>query len=149
MLIRELSAEECLELLRRSRLCRLACASDNQPYIVPIQYFLDADRRCLYCFSTVGQKVTWMRGNPQVCVEVDEITDKDHWSSVVIYGRYEEIDDTPAEAGARRRAKELFEARKEWWLPAAARLRDREPHAMVVYRITLDRMTGRKAARTG
>ena len=27
----------------------------------------------LYSFSTVGRKIEWMRGNPLVCLETDEV----------------------------------------------------------------------------
>ena len=32
------------------------------------------DNDYLYSFSTVGQKIEWMRANPNVCVETDEVT---------------------------------------------------------------------------
>jgi nitroimidazol reductase NimA-like FMN-containing flavoprotein (pyridoxamine 5'-phosphate oxidase superfamily) len=147
MLIRELTAEECTELLRRHNLARLACAREGQPYVVPIHYSFDAERRCAYAFSTLGQKVSWMRENPLVCLEVDEIVDKDHWSSVVVYGVYEEIQDADGEEDARRRAEGLFQHRRQWWLPATAKLPGREPHAAVVYRIAITRVTGRRADR--
>jgi nitroimidazol reductase NimA-like FMN-containing flavoprotein (pyridoxamine 5'-phosphate oxidase superfamily) len=41
----------------------------------------------------------------------------------------------------------LFQQRPEWWLPAAAKVGSRERHAVVVYRIRIDRLTGRKAAK--
>jgi uncharacterized protein len=148
MLIHELNREQCLDFLRRRNLCRLACANDGQPYIVPIQYSLDAERNCVYGFSTIGQKIAWMRQNPLVCLQIDEIEDKDHWTSVVVFGRYEEIHDVAAEAEARGRAHDLFQQRREWWLPAAAKLPAREPYAMVVFRVVIDRLTGRTAARS-
>ena len=46
-------------------------AHDGQPYIVPMTFAYDAD--CLYSFSTFGQAICWMRANPKVCVEVDEL----------------------------------------------------------------------------
>lgn len=49
----------------------------DQPYVVPIHLSLDAERSCVYAFSTVGQKILWMRENPQVCLEVEEIRDKE------------------------------------------------------------------------
>jgi uncharacterized protein len=38
---------------------RLAWACNNRPYIVPICFACDADH--LYCFSTLGRKIEWMR----------------------------------------------------------------------------------------
>ena len=88
-----------------------------------------------------------MRENPLVCLEVDDIQDRNHWQTVVIFGRYEEIQDSPEEAEARQRAEALFQQRIEWWLPAAAKVGSRQRHAVVVYRIQIDRITGRRAAR--
>jgi nitroimidazol reductase NimA-like FMN-containing flavoprotein (pyridoxamine 5'-phosphate oxidase superfamily) len=147
--IHELTDAESAAVVGRSKLGRLACARNDQPYIVPIHFNFDADRRCLYAFSSVGQKIQWMRENPKVCVEVDEITDKDHWTTVLIFGGYEELGDSPDDRAARQRAQEFFESRPEWWLPAAAKTTSREPHAIVVYRIRIDRLSGRQAARSG
>ena len=147
MLIHELSPTECADVLERNDLGRLACCHAEQPYIVPIHFSFDRERGCVYSFSTVGQKVLWMRSNPRICLEVEDITSRHHWETVLIYGRYEEIQDSPEEAEARVRAQERFERRPEWWLPAAARVGSRQPHAVVVYRIQIEKVTGRRAAR--
>jgi nitroimidazol reductase NimA-like FMN-containing flavoprotein (pyridoxamine 5'-phosphate oxidase superfamily) len=147
MLIHELSPTECDEILARNDVARLACSRDGQPYVVPIHFSFDLERRCLYSFSAVGQKVLWMRDNPKVCLEVEDISDRNNWQTVVIFGRYEEIRDAPDEAEARRRAQTRFERRPEWWLPAAAKIGSRKPHAVVVFRIRIERATGRRAAR--
>ena len=147
MLIHKLSSPECEEVLRRTELGRLACAQAGQPYIVPIHFSFDSDRTCLYAFSMVGQKIDWMRANPKVCVEVEEIADKTHWTTVLVYGRYQEITDSDGDAEARNRAWERFQQRPEWWFPAAAKLPSQERHALVVYRIQIDRLTGRRSTR--
>ena len=147
MRIHELNAAECEEILARSDLGRLGCARENQPYIVPIHFAFDSARRCLYAFSTVGQKIDWMRHNPKVCVEVEDVTDKNHWTTVLAFGRYEEMDDSPADKAALKAAENLFSERPEWWLPAAAKVGSRERHAMVIYRIQIDRLSGRRASR--
>jgi uncharacterized protein len=144
MQIHELTPEECAEVLSRVHLGRLACARSDQPYIVPIHFSFDAERRCVYSFAAIGQKVRWMRENPKVCLEVDEIVDKNQWTSVVVIGRYEEIHDAPHEADARRRAQQLFQLRTEWWLPAAAKISSTDRPDIVVYRIQIDRMSGRR-----
>ncbi|HEY0875304.1 MAG TPA: pyridoxamine 5'-phosphate oxidase family protein [Vicinamibacterales bacterium] len=147
MRIRELDRVECGEVLSRNELARLACARHGQPYIVPIHYSFDPARRCLYAFSTVGQKIDWMRENPMVCVEVEEIVDKDNWTTILIFGRYEELTDSPEDASARRTVQTLFEGRPRWWYPAAAKVGTREHHEMVLYRIIIDRMSGRRTSR--
>ena len=68
---------------------------------VPISYSFDAARDCLYCFSAVGQKILWMRDNPKVCVQFEEIHDKDHWATVLVFGRYEELLDSESDRNTR------------------------------------------------
>jgi hypothetical protein len=147
MLIHELNPEECADVLKRMSLGRLACARFNQPYIVPILFSFDAERECAYAFSAIGQKIEWMRQNPKVCLEVEDITNKDHWVTVLAVGRYQEIRQEPEEAEARRRAETLFQQRPEWWLPGAGRLTAQERPQVVIYRIQIDRVTGRRAQR--
>ena len=60
MVIQEMTAQECRAMLTETNLARLACAHDNQPYIIPIH--IDLDGEYLYCYATLGQKIQWMRG---------------------------------------------------------------------------------------
>src|ERR1700686_4846685 len=92
MLITKMRSRECREILMRLGYGRLACACNNRPYIVPLYFAYDADR--LYCFSTLGRKIEWMRENPLVCLEADEVRGHDDWPSVVILGQYVEIPNT-------------------------------------------------------
>ncbi len=148
MLIHELTTAECEEVLARTSVGRLACARNDQPYIVPVFLYFDISEKALYSFSTVGQKIDWMRGNPKVCVEVDEISEPLYWTTVVVFGRYEEIRDSKQESAARRRADELFQHRPEWWLPGAGKLTTgEEHHTPVIYRIRVDKASGRRATR--
>ena len=97
MVIRELTRQASLAVLSRTHLGRLACAKANQPFLVPMFFAYHEDS--LYCASTIGQKIEWMRDNPLVAVEVDEIENAQHWQSVVVLGRYEEIPQTPEMRG--------------------------------------------------
>ena len=71
MSIQSMTEPASLELLARATLGRLACANEGRPYIIPMSVTYDAN--ALYGFSTVGQKIAWMRANPHVCVEVEEV----------------------------------------------------------------------------
>jgi len=109
MVIREIDRKECLSMLARTRLVRLACARDNQPYIVPVTlvYHLPEEGEpCFYGVTIPGQKVEWMRANPMVCVEVDEVEADDLWVSVIVFGRYEELPEALGPDAARGRAQE-------------------------------------------
>jgi nitroimidazol reductase NimA-like FMN-containing flavoprotein (pyridoxamine 5'-phosphate oxidase superfamily) len=148
MLIHELTTSECQDVLDRATVGRLACARHDQPYLVPINFYFDRNAACLYGFSTVGQKIVWMRENPKVCLEVEEITDHVNWTTIVVFGRYEEVQDSVPATDRHRAALELFRQRPTWWLPATAKVAGAEEHhAAVVFRIHIDRMTGRRAAR--
>ena len=148
MVIHELTPDECLDLLGRVHHGRLACARFEQPYIVPFFFYLDAPGECLYSFSTLGQKIEWMRDNPRVCVEVDEIVDQFHWTTVIVFGRYKELHASKHDDPARRRAYDLFQQRAAWWLPGAGKSSSgQEHHTPIVYRISIDKMTGRRASK--
>ena len=147
MLIRELNRQESLDLLAHSRLGRLACAHEARPYIVP--FYFAYDDEYLYSFSTFGQKIEWMRANPSVCVEVDEVVSPQQWVSVIVFGQFEEMPDVPEMRRAREYAhKKLLERDAMWWEPAYSRtiLGDKErPLAPFFYRIHIVQVTGHRA----
>lgn len=147
MLIQELTRSDCLGALAHARLGRLACAREDQPYVVPF-YFV-YDKGYIYGFTMPGQKVEWMRSNPRVCVEVAEVgADGGEWTSIIVFGRYEELPDTPEREQERLHAHQLLRQHAEWWEPgcAARVLRDTaQPVTPVFYRIWIDRITGRRA----
>ena len=147
MLIRELTKQASLELLGRAHLGRLACAQGGQPYVVPISFVYHHD--CLYCFCTVGQKIEWMRANPLVSLETDEIVNTRRWASVVVFGRYEELPDTPEWSIERAMAAKLLQENAMWWEPAYVKtiLHGTErPLMPLFYRIHVTHITGRAAA---
>ena len=148
MIIHELTTAQCEDFLSAATIGRLACALDGQPYIVPISLYFDRREKCLYSFSTVGKKIEWMRNNPSVCVEVDNISNQLDWTTVLVMGRYEEIHDAGHGKSERQRALELFQAHPQWWLPGVAKLASGVEHeAPVVYRIHITAMSGRRAKR--
>jgi uncharacterized protein len=147
MQIHELTTTACREVLSRVRVGRLACARNNQPYVVPISIAFDPSSNAVFSFSTVGKKIDWMRENPKVCLEVEEIEDRFHWTTVVIAGRYSEITTAVEHRDIRARALVLLERSTEWWLPGTAKLGEHERHAVVVFQINIDSLTGRRAER--
>ena len=146
MLIHEMTREASIDLLARVRLGRLACAREGQPYITPIYYAYDDNY--LYSFSTLGQKIAWMRENPLVCLAADELVSPQDWATVMVFGTYEELSNTPEHEAQRGRAFELLQSRPVWWEPASAKtvleekLRPMEP---MCFRISIDRISGRRA----
>jgi uncharacterized protein len=143
MLIHEMTEAECGTALRQADFGRVACGRAGQPYIVPVHFAYDG--RHLYGITTLGQKIEWMRSNPLVCVEIDERTSHQQWMSIVVFGRYEELADTPEYQPARSHALEVLQRRTMWWEPACVPTERRERRPPIFYRISVDRMTGRRA----
>ena len=144
MVIEEMTEQECRAILAGTNVVRLACARNNQPYIVPIH--VDLDGEFLYGYATLGQKIEWMRQNPLVCLEIDELFTHGQWASVVVFGYYEELPHTPEYEGSRTVAERLFQRHPAWWEPASVAPDPHEPRTPIVFRIRIDRVTGRRAA---
>jgi len=147
MLIHEMTLEECRATLARADFGRLACARDDQPYVVPIHFAYDGDS--VYGLTTDGQKIDWMRSNPRVCLEVDQRSSHDRWVSIVVLGRFEELAGTPDGERARTHALELLQRREGWWQPASVSRPGREQRAPIFYRIRVTQMTGLRAEPDG
>src|SRR5687768_11665520 len=142
MLIQTMTTEECWAMLAQSNIARLACARDNQPYIVPLRVDLDGDS--LYGYATLGRKIEWMRTNPLVCLECEEFTTDRRWASVIVFGLYEELPPTPENEGPRRMAEQLFRRHPMWWEPAAVPVGG-ERRPPIVFRIHINSVTGRRS----
>jgi uncharacterized protein len=142
MLIREMTEKECRGVLERASIGRLGCSLDNQPYVVPVNLAYEPDY--LYVFSTFGQKIEWMRANPKVCIEIDEIAKEFQWVSVIANGRYQELPE-PQYAAERAHARELLGKRFQWWLNALSERRTKLNDNLIAplfFRIHIDSMSG-------
>lgn len=143
-----MSALECAKLLMASRLAHLACAEGSRPYVVPIYYAYVHHH--LYGFSMPGRKVDCMRRNPNVCVQVDECGKGVEWKSVVVQGRYQELDDSPELIQEREHAWRLLSKIPIWWEPGSLKLVEQAPEIAdhydhVFFRVLVDEITGREA----
>lgn len=142
MIVRQMTQTECRKFLEHASIGRLGCSLDEQPYIVPVYLAYDADN--VYIFSTFGQKIRWMRANPKVCIQIDEITDDSEWTSVIANGRYQELPE-PQYATECARARNLLEKRYRWWLNALAERRTEVKDNMIAplfFRLHVDSITG-------
>ena len=142
MRIIPLSQQECSELLKRVSIGRLACSLDNQPYVVPVAFSYEPE--WIYIFSTLGKKIKWMRQNPKVCLQADEIGNRSNWLSVIVTGTYLELREPPYTA-QREHALQQLAQYSEWWRNPLAERRELtsdlsiEP---VFFRIDIGSMTG-------
>jgi nitroimidazol reductase NimA-like FMN-containing flavoprotein (pyridoxamine 5'-phosphate oxidase superfamily) len=142
MRIVTISQDECIELLQRVSVGRLACSLNDHPYVVPVGFAYDNHK--IYAFSTLGQKIEWMRQNPNVCMQVDEIGNRSNWISVVASGAYVELRE-PQYTAQKEHAKERLGQYSEWWRTPLAGRREQVEDLFIepiFFRIDIDTMTG-------
>jgi nitroimidazol reductase NimA-like FMN-containing flavoprotein (pyridoxamine 5'-phosphate oxidase superfamily) len=145
MLIHDMTPQASIDLLARMRLGRLACAHEGQPYITLI--YCAYDDNYLYGFSTLGQKIAWMRANPLVCVEADELVSPQDWATVIVLGKYEELPDTPEYEAHRNRAYNLLKKDPVWWEPGYVKTVLDEKTRLIelmYFRIHIDQISGHR-----
>jgi nitroimidazol reductase NimA-like FMN-containing flavoprotein (pyridoxamine 5'-phosphate oxidase superfamily) len=124
-------------LLRRSRIARLGCIADGEPYVVPVNYVFDGESALVH--SLPGRKTTAMRANPRVCLQVDEVEDELRWKSVLAFGNYEEISNREERSRAMNRLLACFPQ----LTPVESLIaNDAGTPAPIVFRICIDKVTG-------
>lgn len=133
-------------LLNSQVVARLACTDGNQPYVVPVTFRYDG--KYIYGQSNEGMKLKILRKNPNVCLVVDRMTDMRNWESVIIYGKFKELNEKEAEE-----ARGIFFERM-FPLMTSSTIHSHE-HAVtgtvddstrvkyVMYRIKIEKITGR------
>lgn len=136
-MIYKLSEEESYALLCSKRIARLGCVVGGDPYVVPLNYIFD-DQSVL-SHSLPGRKLTAMRENPRVCVQVDDIKDPCSWKSVIAYGRYEEITERVERARSLNHLLSLF---PKLTPVESLSAEDTASPPPVVFRIRVDSITG-------
>ena len=147
MRIIAMSQQECRELLKRVSIGRLGCSLDDQPYVVPdvVPVGFSYEPDYIYMFSTLGKKIKWMRQNPKVCLQADEIGNRSNWLSVIVTGTYLELRE-PQYAAQLEHALEQLEQYSEWWRNPLAQRREQTRDLSietVFFRIDIGAMSGR------
>ncbi|NOT46942.1 MAG: pyridoxamine 5'-phosphate oxidase family protein [Acidobacteria bacterium] len=89
--VQEMTNREIDEVLLRVGYGHLACARDNQPYVVPVHYAYEKPN--IYVYTTEGMKTDIIKTNPRICLQVEEVVANDDWRSVVVTGSAERISD--------------------------------------------------------
>jgi nitroimidazol reductase NimA-like FMN-containing flavoprotein (pyridoxamine 5'-phosphate oxidase superfamily) len=138
-----LTPQEIEALLDEGRVAHLAVVDGGVPYVTPLSYVYSGGA---VAFRTVeGRRVSALRENPRVCIEVTEYDrDTGSWSSVVAFGDAEIVDDDIV-AGAfiaqlLRKYSQTFE--RLFGVP------DRpNPQAAYVVRVPLEDVDGRCSGR--
>lgn len=145
-MIGPLTKSQMEALLHQQVVGHIACHHENFIYLVPTSYAYDGE--FIYAHSHEGTKLNIMRKNPNICFEVDDVTDMSNWQSVIVWGRFEELTFEEERIKALRvllhrklplNSSTTTHLGKEW--PFS----ENEPNEIsgVVYKIVIDRQTGR------
>ncbi|MGV0992511.1 MAG: pyridoxamine 5'-phosphate oxidase family protein [Mycobacterium sp.] len=135
----ELNPQQVEDVLHGEVIARLGCLSDGRVYVVPVTYVYDGTY--VWGHAMDGAKLTAMRADPEVCVEVEHVDDMSNWRSVIAWGTFEECQGDDWHAGMA-----LLVARIMPLLTFPPHQTPPDPHGPktgTVYRIKLSRKTGR------
>ena len=144
----ELNEEQVNNVLASQVLGRLACTDGLQPYIVPVTYCYDG--KYIYGQTNDGTKLDIVRKNPNICFQVDMMTDMANWQSVLVFGQFEELTEGDAESQIARET--LFARVFSLMTSSTVHAHEHEPGTAVddsnrvkpvMYRIVITRKTGR------
>lgn len=139
--IRSMSQHECLALLARNQVGRLAFTFHDRVDIQPLHYVYEAG--WIYGRTSQGTKLATLAHHQWVAFEVDEVTGPFDWQSVVVQGTFHRLDaDSPApDSAAEAHAIQLLRR----MVPETFTPDDPAPFRTVVFRLALGEVTGRAA----
>jgi len=142
----ELNDDQMNNVLYSQVLGRLACTDGSHPYIVPVTYMYDG--KYIYGQTNEGTKLKLLRKNPNVCFEVDRMTDMRNWQSVIVFGTFEELKKAEAEKARELLFDRVFPLMTSSTIhpfghETSAKVDDSTRIKHVMYRIKIQKMTGR------
>ncbi|MFZ9262259.1 MAG: pyridoxamine 5'-phosphate oxidase family protein [Chitinophagaceae bacterium] len=143
-----LSNQQINNLLSSQMIGRIACCDAHRPYIVPIAFAYDG--KDIYCQTMEGKKIQFMRQNPNICFQVDFSKHYSDWQSVIVYGKFEEINTKEIE-----KARELLVNKilplmtdsrihpHEHWEAHEMKLDDRERIKPIMFKLNIEEISGK------
>lgn len=142
----ELDHTQINNILSSRAVGRLACTDGTHPYIVPVTYAYDGTY--IYGQTNDGHKLNIMRKNPHVCFETDVMTDMCNWQSVIVYGRFEELNGEESEKAREILFGRVYSLKTEnavhpFGHEANSEVKNHTRVKQVMYRIKIVKMTGR------
>ncbi|MEJ8818336.1 pyridoxamine 5'-phosphate oxidase family protein [Lacibacter sp. H407] len=142
----QLNEQQMNNLLASQVVGRLACTDSTQPYLVPVTYAFDGTY--IYGQTNEGMKLNLLRNNPNVCFEVDAMTNMANWQSVIVKGTFEELTDEDAENARTILKNRVFPMMTSATIDGEqheveSELDDSNRLKRVMYRISIAQKTGR------
>ena len=138
---RELSDDECLEVLSRNDIGRLAFSFHDAVDIRPVNYIQDGN--WLFGRTSMSDKLTTLRHNQWVAFEVDEIDGPFNWKSIIARGSFYQADPggSTGDVGFYQRAVAAIKKQN----PLAFTGQDPTQSRTEVFAIHIDSITGRSS----
>lgn len=134
-------------VIREARVCRLALAGADGPYVVPLCFGYDGASFYFHC-APEGRKIDVLRADPRACVEIDvvdgmrEAAQACSWGiryrSVIAFGTASIVE----EAAEKRRALELLMAQ---YSPATYSFPDQSIENVTFIRVLIESITGKNS----
>ena len=136
-MMKVLTTEQARTLFQSASVVRLGCIVNGEPYVVPINCYLE--KEALYSHSLPGVKIDALRATRRACVQVDEIESDLRWRSALAFGAYEEITKPNERAEVLARLLRRF----PMLTPVeSALVADGSVAEVIVFRINIERLTG-------
>lgn len=140
----KLSEQDINEFLENQKVGRIGCHADGVTYVVPVTYVYEDNS--IIGHIRHGKKVEMMRKNPFVCFETDKVLNMSEWMSVIIQGKYEELDGDSAYTAFRN-----FFEKIRYLLPSSTahphdktgKIRVTDISHSIIFRIKILEKTGR------
>ena len=85
-----LKDKEINYILKNNYIGNLGYIYQDRPFVVPITYFFDTENNVIICYSGDGHKMSAMRKNEAVSLQVAEIESVNNWKSIMIHGKFEQ-----------------------------------------------------------
>lgn len=136
-----LTPSEINEVLDHGWHAHLACRHWRELYLVPITYVHNGD--FLYCHTLSGKKIKIMRSNPHVCLQIEEVAGVFRWRSIMISGRFEELEGAEAVKCMRLLSEKIAEIEKKRGLSSVEDEISAILSKAIFYRVRIEKATGR------
>lgn len=135
-------------IIRSALVCRIAFASVNEPYVVPVSFGYDGEAIYIHTAKS-GRKIDFINANNRVCFELEEnvflhVDDRDacgwtfEFESVIGFGTITELETTEDKARGLNQIM-LHYSGREWDIDETATATTR------VWRIDIESVTGKRS----
>jgi nitroimidazol reductase NimA-like FMN-containing flavoprotein (pyridoxamine 5'-phosphate oxidase superfamily) len=135
--VRELTTDECRDLLMRSHVGRIAFSFRDRVDIEPISFACDG--KWIFGRTAEGTKLATLLHHPWCAFETDEVRSMFDWTSVVAKGSFNLLDPEIGSPDTYRRAELLLRE----LVPGTFEAHDPAPQRGVVFGIFIHEITGR------